>query len=70
MATILVIGASRGIGLETVKAGLAAGYTVRAFARSAASIPIDDAKLTKIGGDALSGADLENALRGADAVIQ
>ena len=32
MALILVIGASRGIGLETVKAALAAGHKVRAFA--------------------------------------
>lgn len=70
MATILVIGASRGIGLETVKAGLAAGHTVRAFARSAAGIPIDDASLVKIAGDALSRADLEKAISGADAVIQ
>ncbi|HPG88421.1 MAG TPA: SDR family oxidoreductase [Hyphomicrobium sp.] len=70
MATVLVIGASRGIGLETVKAGLAAGHNIRAFARSAANIPLEDARLTKIPGDALSRSDLENALSGADAVIQ
>lgn len=70
MATVLVIGASRGIGLETVKAALAAGHTVRAFARSAASIPIDDTRLTKVAGDALSRADLERAVSGADAVVQ
>lgn len=70
MATVLVIGASRGIGMETVKAALAAGHTVRAFARSAASIAINDPKLTKIAGDALSRSDLEKAIGGADAVIQ
>lgn len=70
MATILIIGASRGIGLETVKAGLAAGHDVRAFARSAAGIPITDARLTKITGDALSRSDLDKALKGTDAVIQ
>jgi putative NADH-flavin reductase len=70
MSTILIIGASKGIGLETVKAGLAAGHMVRAFARSAASIPIDDARLQKIPGDALSRADLDKALKGVDAVIQ
>lgn len=70
MATVLVIGASRGIGLETVKAALAAGHNVRAFARSAAGIPINDPKLTKIAGDALSRSDLEKTLSGADAVIQ
>ena len=70
MATILIIGASKGIGLETVKAGLAAGHTVRAFARSAANIPMTDAKLQKITGDALSRADLDKALAGTGAVIQ
>ncbi len=70
MSTILIMGASRGIGLETVKAGLVAGHAVRAFSRSAANIPITDAKLTKIAGDALSRPDLDKALSGADAVIQ
>lgn len=70
MSTLLVIGASRGIGLETVKAGLAAGHTVRAFARSAASIPIESPRLVKVAGDALSQTDLDKAVRGADAVIQ
>ena len=70
MTTILVIGASRGIGLETVKAALAAGHTVRALARSAASIPLNDARLQKITGDALSRASLDTALAGTDAVVQ
>jgi NAD(P)-dependent dehydrogenase (short-subunit alcohol dehydrogenase family) len=43
VAKLLVIGASRGIGLETVKAALRAGQSVRALPRSAASIPIQDA---------------------------
>lgn len=70
MATVLVIGASKGIGLETVKAGLAAGHTVKAFARSAPSIPLSDPKLEKIRGDALSLSDVAGALDGVDAVIQ
>lgn len=70
MATILVVGASRGIGLETVKAGLAAGHNVRALARSAAAIAIDDPKLTKIAGSALSRADVDAALKGTDAALQ
>ncbi len=70
MATILVIGASQGIGLETVKAGLVAGHDVRAFARSAAGIAITDARLVKIPGDALSRSDIDKALNGVDAVIQ
>lgn len=70
MATILIIGASKGIGLETVKAALAAGHHVRALARSAANIAINDPKLTKIAGSALSRADVDAALSGVDAVIQ
>jgi putative NADH-flavin reductase len=70
MARILVIGASRGIGLETVKAALAAGHSVRALARSASSIPIQDGRLEKISGDALDSDTVRNALQGVDAVIQ
>lgn len=69
MAKILIIGASRGIGLETVKAALATGHNVRAFARSAASIPLADTKLEKFTGDALRKADIDRALVGVDAVI-
>lgn len=70
MTTVLIIGASKGIGLETVKATLAAGHDVRAFARSAASIAIEDPRLQKIPGDALSKPDISAALPGADVVIQ
>ncbi|MEQ1652327.1 MAG: SDR family oxidoreductase [Hyphomicrobium sp.] len=70
MATILIIGASKGIGLETVKAALDAGHTVRAFARSALGIAITHERLEKIAGDALSAQDISKALSGADAVIQ
>ena len=69
MSTILVIGASQGIGLEAVKALLGDGHRVRAFARSAASIPITDPNLEKVAGDALSKDDLARALGGTDAVI-
>lgn len=69
MSTILVIGASQGIGLEAVRALLGDGHRVRAFARSAASIPITDPNLEKVAGDALSKDDLARALGGTDAVI-
>ena len=70
MATVLVIGASRGIGLETVKAALRAGHSVRALARSAASIPVQDAGLNKVSGNALDRDTIRNALQDVDVVIQ
>lgn len=70
MPTILIIGASRGIGIETVKAALAAGYTVRALARSAHTIAINDSRLEKIRGDAVDRAAIVQALDGASAAIQ
>jgi uncharacterized protein YbjT (DUF2867 family) len=70
MSRILVIGASRGIGLETVRAALAAGHEVRALARSAAAIPAADQRLEKIAGDALDPPVVERALQDVDGVIQ
>lgn len=70
MARLLVIGASRGIGLAAVGSGLAAGHAVRAFARHASAIAIDAAGLEKVDGDALDKAAVTAALVGVDAVIQ
>jgi putative NADH-flavin reductase len=70
MTTVLVIGASRGIGLATVRALLAAGHSVRALARGASRIPIEDQRLEKLDGDALDRATIDRALAGTDAVIQ
>ncbi|WP_342634638.1 SDR family oxidoreductase [Rhodomicrobium lacus] len=70
MRTILIIGASRGIGLETVRRALDQGYRVRAFARSASQIPITHTELTKVNGDALRAEDVAAAVKGVDAVIE
>lgn len=70
MANVLIIGASRGIGLETVKAALAAGHHVRAFARSVADIRFSNPDLEKKRGDALNPIDLNGALENVDVVIQ
>jgi len=70
MAKVLVIGASRGVGLETAKAGLRAGHSVRALARSAASIPIQDANLDRVSGNALDRDTIRSALQDVDVVIQ
>ena len=69
MATLLVVGASRGIGLETVRQALAAGHHVRALARSADGIPITHAALEKLQGSALAAGDVDGAVAGCDAVI-
>jgi NAD(P)-dependent dehydrogenase (short-subunit alcohol dehydrogenase family) len=53
MSTVLIIGASRGIGLETVKLALKAGHSVRAIARSAGAMRLRDPRLEKMDGDAL-----------------
>lgn len=66
---ILIIGASKGIGLETTRQALAAGYDVRAMARSATSINLSDARLELFQGDALNQKNVEAALTGVDAVI-
>ena len=70
MTKVLVIGASRGIGLETVKALLAKNHEVRAFARSTATIPLDNERLEKVDGDALDRRDIDRALEGVDTVVQ
>jgi len=70
MSTALIIGASRGIGLETVKLALKAGHSVRAMARSATAIRLRDPKLEKLNGDALDQHTIKRALAGVDAVIQ
>jgi putative NADH-flavin reductase len=70
VATVLIIGASRGIGLEAVKAALEVGHSVRALARSARRIRADRPQLEKMAGDALEMATVKRALTGIDVVIQ
>jgi putative NADH-flavin reductase len=70
MARVLVIGASKGVGLETVRSALAAGHDVCALARSATSIGRVHPKLEKVRGDALNEVDVAAALEGIDVVIQ
>jgi putative NADH-flavin reductase len=70
MTKLLVIGASRGIGLETVKAALLAGHSVCALARSAASIPIQNVALDKVSGNALDHDTIRNALKDVNVVVQ
>ncbi len=70
MSTVLIVGASSGIGLETVKLALKAGHSVRAMARSATAIRLHDPKLEKLDSEALDRHTIERALAGVDAIIQ
>ena len=70
MAKVLIIGASKGIGLETVRHALDAGHQVRALARSAPRIPVNHPQLEKMKGSALDRTRVEEALDGVDVVIQ
>jgi putative NADH-flavin reductase len=70
MGTILIIGASKGIGLETVRLAIEAGHSVRALSRSATAIPLHNSRLEKMAGDALDRGTVERALVGMDAVVQ
>ena len=67
---VLIVGASKGIGLETTRQSLDAGHDVRALARSATAIAVSNPSLQKMRGDALKTADVEAALVGVDVVIQ
>ena len=65
---ITIIGASAGIGLETVKRGLNRKHTITTLSRS--EIEIEDKKSLKmIIGDATNKADLLNSIKNAEAII-
>ena len=70
MATVLVLGASRGVGLETTRQALAAGHTVRGLSRSKPAIRSSTGAFQFCQGDALDADDVSAALEGTDAVIQ
>ena len=65
---ITIIGASAGIGLETVKRALERNHEVHTLSRSEIYLPIKNHLNTNIG-DALNKDDLKNAIHGADAII-
>lgn len=67
---MLVIGASKGIGLETVGRALERGHAVRAMARGADRIALEHPALEKLAGDATEPGDVARALAGVDIVIQ
>jgi putative NADH-flavin reductase len=70
MAKILVIGASKGIGLEFTRQAASAGHRVRAMARGADRISLNSDNLEKFSGDALNALDVQSALKNIDIVVQ
>jgi putative NADH-flavin reductase len=65
---IAVIGAGAGIGLQTVLQALEKGHSVTALSTDTSTIP-NHQLLTKINGSATIAADLNQAIKGADAVL-
>jgi short-subunit dehydrogenase len=61
---VLIIGASKGIGLETTRQALDAGHNLRGLARSASAIAVSNPCLENIRGDALKINDVEADLVG------
>jgi putative NADH-flavin reductase len=70
VSNVLIIGASKGIGLAATQAALANGHRVRAMARSATRIRLTHENLEKRCGNALEVEDVSSALDGIDTVVQ
>ncbi len=65
---LLVIGATRGIGLDVVRQGLEVGHEVTMLARNPQSFSMQHEKLTVVKGDILDQGSIERALNGQDVV--
>jgi putative NADH-flavin reductase len=65
---IAIIGASAGIGLETVRQALERGHDVTTLSRRRVSLP-DQPRLTKVQGSATNQDDVRIAVEGADAIL-
>lgn len=66
---VLVVGASHGLGKETVKTALAEGHRVTALARHPERIGVSHERLRLIRGDVLKLADVKKSVRNQQAVI-
>lgn len=65
---ITIIGASAGVGLETVKRALDRNHKVTTLSRSEINLP-DNVNLTTLKGSAINKNDLKKSIENADAVI-
>ena len=66
---LTIFGAASVTGRLLVEKALAAGYIVKAFVRDPAKLGITHQNLSIIAGDALNPAQVEDAVRGCDAVL-
>lgn len=65
---LLIIGASRGIGLQLLEQALQAGHVVTAFARHFPHMPEGHGRLKVVTGDILEASKVRQAVAGQDAV--
>lgn len=68
MKNITIIGASAGVGLETVRKALQEGHMVTSLSRSTQTLP-HHPNLTIVQGSATHGADIRKAIVGADVIL-
>src|SRR5882672_12235647 len=66
---LVVLGATGGTGLEVVRQAIARGHSVTALVRSRDRLKPFGDRITVKQGDLLDRADLEQAIRGHDAVV-
>ena len=66
---LLIMGATGGIGLETVRQAIDHGHDVSAFVRSSERLKPFAGRIATRQGDLLSSAELESAVAGHDAVL-
>lgn len=66
---ILVLGASRGVGLQLIVQGLSAGHSITAFARHPEAIAASHDRLRKLKGNVLDPEAVGRAVAGQDAVV-
>ena len=69
MKQITIIGATNGVGLNTVELALNRGYIVKALSRNFENYPISSPNLIKIEGNALNEQDCLRAIEGSGTVI-
>ena len=66
---VLIIGATRGIGLQVLEQALAANHDVKVLARSPEKITVNYDRLKVVQGDIIDSQTVSSAIEGRDAII-